>query len=216
MNDKFIQWLRYIESEYGFRFRNSACGGISAGADYDCDSPIVPGVNQRLILGNLDDVLSVTYDTTVTTLIKNITLKSGKQAYSFEGIRQSLSPSYEMVPGATSIGYMHMVNFLAFQIDQSSKDNYEKMGLGKLFAVIENKNAQGNGNSLFEVYGLNVGMEANAITRNPSDVETSGAFSISLQTSENEGKEPKMPQSWFDTDYATTLAKVEALLTPAP
>jgi hypothetical protein len=141
-------------------------------------------------------------------------LKTGKAAYAFQGIRQSLNPQYELVPGTVSVGYMHTVNFLAFDINQAAKDNYEKMALAKLFAVIENKNNIGNGNSIFEVYGVNVGLEASAITRIPADQESGGAFTIALTTPEAEGKEPKMPQSWFKTDYATTLALVEALLVP--
>ena len=198
----------------GFLVFNSACGGITVGAPYDCNTPIVPGVNQRLILGNQGDIASVTYDLVITTLIKDITLKTGKACYVFEGVRQSLTPQYELVPGTITVGYLHTVNFLAFDISQEAKDNYEKMALGKLFAVIENKNALGNANSVFEVYGIQVGLEAGAITRIPADTETGGAFTISLITPEAEGKEPKMPQSWWDTDYATTLAKVEALLIP--
>jgi len=198
----------------GFLVFNSACGGITVGAPYDCNTPIVPGVNQRLILGNQDDIGTITYDVVKPTLIKDITLKTGKACYVFDGVRQSLTPQYELVPGTITVGYLHTVNFLAFDISQAAKDNYEKMALGKLFAVIENKNALGNGDSVFEVYGLQVGLEASAITRIPADTETGGAFTISLTTPEAEGKEPKMPQSWWDTDYATTLAKVELLLIP--
>ena len=207
--------LIQILKDLGIDARATACGGISIGADYDCESPIVPGVNQRLILGNLDDILSVTYNVANPSIIEGITLKpGGKAAYAFQGVRQSLTPSYEFVAGNVSVGYKHMVNFLGFEISQAAKDNYEKMGLGKLFAVIENKNAPGNGDSIFEVYGLNVGLEAAAMTRTPADQETGGAMSINLATPEAEGNEPKMPQSWFKTDYGTTLGLVDALLTP--
>lgn len=200
--------------DMGFNPMASACGGITAGADYDCDSPIVPGVNQRLLLGNLDDILSITYGTN-GTVIEDINMKPGKAMFAFQGIRQSLVPSYEMVAGTVSVGYNHMVNFLGFDISQDAKDNYERMALTKLFAIVENKNAAGNGDSVFEVYGIGVGMEAVAITRNPSDQETNGAFSINLATPENEGKEPKLPQSFWKTSYAVTLPLVDALLTPA-
>lgn len=211
-----FETLREIEKALGVNFVNSACGGITMGADYDCETPIVPGVNQRLLLGNLDDIESVTYSITTPTLIEDIILKTGKVVYVFQGIRQSLNPQYELVPGTISVGYNHTINFLAFDLDQEAKDNYEKLALGKVWGVLENKNAPGNGNSIFEVYGLNVGMEASALSRIPADQETGGAFSITVMTPEAEGKEPKMPQSWFLTDYPTTLALVNALLVPAP
>lgn len=201
--------------ELGLVVVNSACGGITVGAGYDCDAPIVPGVNQRLLLGNSDDIESVSFNVTNTTIIEDITMKSTKQCFAFQGVRQSLRPQYELSTGTVSVGYIHTVNFLIFEITQAQKDNIEAMALGKLFAVVENKNSVGNGNSVFEVYGLNVGLEASTAIRIAADQESGGAFSLTLVTPDAEGKEPKMPQSWWVTDYATTAALVEALLTPA-
>jgi hypothetical protein len=211
-----VALLGNIEALTGRKFFASACGGIDLGADYDCLQPLVPGVKQRLLLFNLDDLSVVTYSLAPTTLIEDITLKSTKAAFAFEGVKRSLNPQYAFIPQTVSVGYDHQVDFLIFDISQEQKDNIEKMGLSKLVAVVENNNSVGNGNSIFEVYGLGVGMELITAVRIPGDLETTGAFSLSLKTSDNEGKEPKMPQSWFDTDYTTTKALVDALLTPAP
>jgi len=209
--------INLIESIKGLQIVASACGGITIGADYDCLTPLVPGVKQRLILFNLEDIDTVAYSATPpTSLIELITLVTTKQAFAFEGIKRSLNPQYAFIPQTVSVGYDHQVDFLVFDVSQEQKDNLEAMALGKLVAVVENNNSPGNANSVFEVYGLGVGMEIITMTRIPGDLETTGAFSLSLKTSDNEGKEPKMPQSWFDTDYATTKAAVETLLTPAP
>lgn len=193
----------------------AVCDGITIGSTYDCDNPITPGVNNRLLMGNTGDIASVTYDVTTITIITDITMNTGKAMFAFNGIRQSLNPQYQFIPQTVSVGYDHQVDFLIFDISQAQKDNIEAMGLGKLTAVVENKNAPGNGDNFFEVYGLNAGMEMQTGGRIPMDLETQGAFNLSLKTSDNEGKEPKMPQTWFDTDYATTKVKVDALLTPA-
>jgi len=192
-----------------------ACGGISIGAGYDCNNPITPGVNQRLLLINKDDIIGVTYDLTETSLITDITLDTGKQAFAFQGVRQSLRPQSAFVPQTVSVGYDHQIDFLVFDISQAQKDNLEAMGLEKFVAVVQNINSPGNADALFEVFGLGVGMELQSNVRINSDLETGGAFSLQLKTSDNEGKESKMPQNWFDTDFATTKAKVDALLTPA-
>lgn len=190
----------------------AACDGITIGSTFDCADPVTPGVDTRLLLGNKKDISVTTY---TSTIITDITMKTTKAMFAFEGIRQSLNPQYQFIPQTVSVGYDHQVDFIVFDISQLQKDNIEAMGLNKLFAVIENKNTAGNGDNFFEVYGLDVGMEMQTAGRIVMDLETQGAFSISLKTSDNEGKEPKMPQTWFVTDYDSTKVLVDALLTPA-
>ena len=190
----------------------AACDGITIGATFVCADPVTPGVDTRLLLGNKKDISVTTY---ASTIITDITMKTTKAMFAFEGIRQSLNPQYQFIPQTVSVGYDHQVDFIVFDISQLQKDNIEAMGLNKLFAVIENKNTAGNGDNFFEVYGLDVGMEMQTAGRIPMDLETQGAFSLSLKTSDNEGKEPKMPQTWFVTDYDSTKVLVDALLTPA-
>ena len=193
----------------------ASCGNLTIGATYDCDDPLQPGVNPRLILMNLDDILLVTYDVGNDRLITDISIKTGVlAAYAFDGFRQSLNPSVEFVPQTLSIGYRHTVEFQVFDISSTQKLNLEKMALGKIVAVVENKNSPGNVDSVFEVFGLGTGMEVQTMTRINRDLETAGSWSIVLSTPDNEGQEATLPISWFDTDYATTLALVDALLVP--
>ena len=197
----------------------SICGKIIAGIDFDCDQPIVPGVDERLILVNKDDMddALISYDIVNDYVIEDIILADGIQGFAFEGNRQSLNPQYDFIPQTTTVGYDHTINFLGFDISPESKDNLEKMALGKMVAIIENNQGRkgGNGDNFFEVYGLDVGLEVITMTRIPADLENGAAFVIQLKTSDNAGKEPLMPPTWFDTDYITTKALVDALLIPA-
>lgn len=195
----------------------AGCDGITLGAAYDCDNPLVAGVDQRLILINQADFNDaiVTFDGTITTLITNIVLVgTGTAAFAFQGVRSSLAPQTAFIPGTVSVGYDHQVDFLVFDITQTQKDNLEELGLGKVVAVVQNMNSTGNGDSVFEVFGKDVGLELITNTRINADQETAGAFSLSLKTSDDTGKEPKLPTSYFDTNFATTKAKVDALLIP--
>ena len=191
-----------------------SCGAIAAGATFSCDTPIQPGINPRIFLMNKDDIESVTYNATKTYIIEDITMKTDKYAYEFEGYRQSVDAQVEFVPQTLSVGYDHIVNFQVFDISAEQKSNLEKMALSKLVAIIENVNAVGNANSVFEVYGLGAGLEVATLTRLARDLETAGSFSVGLKTSDNEGKESKMPLSFFKTSYAVTLGLIEALLEP--
>ena len=195
----------------------SICGVITQGAAFNCDTPIAPGVDERLILVNKDDIddATVTYDMTDTFIISDIVLAAGgKQGWAFEGNRQSNNPQYLFVPQTVAVGYDHQIDFICFDISAAQKENLEKMALGKMVAIVENNRGRGNGDNFFEVYGLEVGLEVITMTRIPSDLETQGAFSISLKTSDNAGKEPKMPPTWLDTDFPTTKALVDLLLVP--
>ncbi len=197
------------------KYYSPDCAGITQGAVYDCDDPVQPGVSNRLILGNLKDIATITYDVTDTDKITAITMATGKQCWAFEGYRQSLNPQYSFSPQALSSGYIHQVDFQVFDISYAQKKNLEYMALSKIFAVVENRNVAGNADNIFEVYGLGIGLEVTTLTRIARDLDTAGSFSVSLMTSDAEGQETDMPATWFITDYAATLAAVETLLTPA-
>jgi len=216
MNKEYIKVPKGITKH----FKASACGGIDVGAGYDCANPIVAGVDQRLILidKSVFDRAIVTYDVALETLITDILLSGvGDAGFAFEGIRRSLNPQSAFVPATVTVGYDHQVTFQIFEISQIQKDNIEKLGLSKVVAIVQNVNAAGNEDSVFEVFGKDVGLEMQAgAMRINTDIETNSSYTIDLKTSDESGKEPKLPTSWFDTDFATTLAKVDALLVPIP
>lgn len=192
------------------------CGGLSSGSAYDCDSPLQAGMVPRVWLGNLSDVDTPTFGAD-QSVITDLTLKSGGKAiYVFDGYRQSVNAEFSFVPQTVSSGYKHNIALQVFDLSSLQKLNLEKMALSKIFCIVENQNVVGNANSVFEVFGLGVGMEVETLTRINRDIETAGSFSVGLGTSDNEGQEAKMPLSFFDTDYGTTLAKIVALETPTP
>ena len=195
--------------------QRAICAGITIGASYDCENPIAAGVNQRLILGNLDDISVVTYDVTNTYIITDITMKQASPTFAFEGVRRSLKPQYSASPQTVSIGYTHLIDFSVFDISAAQKENLEAMAVKPQFAIVQNSNDIGNGDNFFEVYGLSQGLDVLTNVRIPADGETAGAFVLQLSSPEDL-KENKMPSTWFDTDFATTLAKVDATLTPIP
>ena len=191
------------------------CAGITVGADYDCENPIAAGVNTRLIIGNLDDIASVSFNITNTYIIEDITMKSTKATFAFEGVRRSVSPQYSLTPQTVSIGYSHQIDFSVFDISALQKENLEAMAISPQFAIVQNINDVGNDDTFFEVYGISRGLDVISNVRIPGDSDTGAAFVLTLQTPEEGGLENKMPATWFQTDFATTLGLVEATLTPA-
>ena len=60
--------------------------------------------------------------------------------------------------------------------------------------------------------GPNVGMDMATLLRQPASKD--GSYKIQLGTSDS-ASETSLPNTFWDTDIATTEAKIDALLTPA-
>lgn len=188
------------------------CGGISADILIDCDNPPIAGTKDTLYLFNLDGV-DFTYNTTGITpqkIVDGITLPSGQTLFKIEGRNNSITASAELVKGTYFDSYQHNVGFAAFDITPETKAQIEKMvQSGNLCAIVENANRSATGNTAFEIYGITNGLEVLTGVRNV--LENDGIYVLQLGSSELV-KEPHLPFSVFDTDYATTLAMIEALL----
>ena len=182
----------------------SFCGVISQGSSYDCAEPVTPGIQPKVILINYDDIASVTYSGLVIT---DINFKSGKQAYLFEGIRKSIDARYEKKEAGFITGYSHLLDFQVYDISTAQKRNLEKLAIADLVAIVFNVNSPGNYDSFFEVFGIGAGLQAIGLTRINRDQETGASFSVNLGTSDTV-IESKLPASFFDTDYQTTVTKI--------
>jgi len=187
---------------------------ITAGALFDCDNLPQAGVNSRLLVGNLEDIETITRDTNLSK-ITAITMKSGKAMFAFEGSDMSVKPEYHLVPGTLAPQWQHKVPFIIFDVSTTQKQNLEQMKNSKLFAITQGVEDDGNGDNFFEVHGLGRGLKLSVLDRVQGDNETLGAFSAVLETFADGGNESQMPATFFDTDFDTSLAAVTALLTPA-
>jgi len=154
---------------------------------------------------NYDDLLSVTTSTSTPNLLTALTFATNTVSYLFEGYKQDVKPTQEVIaPSNGQNQFKHNLNFLVYEISQLQKNNLQRLAKGRFIAIVENKGKDANA---FEVYGLNSGLElVPGVVRDP--LANGGGYLISLATMENEF-EPLLPQTLFDTDYATTKALVE-------
>ena len=82
---------------------------------------------------------------------------------------------------------------------------------GLVIAILQNKFRGENGDTEFEIYGLDTGLEVQELTRIQQDADTQGAYNIVLRSSE-QSKEAHLPATLFLTDRAITKAIVDGLL----
>lgn len=183
-----------------------SCGSLVTSLALDCNNIIQGGVggDSRLVLIRKKDITAYTLDT--LGRVTAFTLAAGTTAYSFDGIKQSLKPRYEMASPSGQSVYRHQVDFFYFDYSQTHKNNIQRMGAGRYVAIFQNAKDDTNA---FEVLGLDVGLEMTAALRAPQ--ENGGAFSITLASPENEF-ETKLPATFLSTDFAGSLAAVNTLL----
>lgn len=165
------------------------------------------GADSRLVLILKTDLAS--YTTSGVDVITALTLTSGKSAYSFDGIRQSLKPKFTRVAADSGQSvFQHEVEFLYFAYDQVSKNNQARIAQGRYICIVENAKLDAN---TIEIYGLDVGMECVEMVR--ANQEMGGAVKIKLQSPPKEF-EAKPPKTWDGGTgvYATNRALVDALL----
>jgi hypothetical protein len=184
-----------------------ACGDLFQSELTSCENPIQGGVGDgsRLTLILKEDIDGVTYD--VQGRITAITLVSGRSAYSFDGIKQSLKPRNERVasPSGQSV-YRHTVQYVVYSYTQASKNNLQRLANGQYVAIYANAKQDTNA---FEVMGVDVGLEVTEMIR--AAQEENGTFRITLASPENQF-ESKLPATLTGASYSAIKAIVDGLL----
>jgi len=190
----------------------TTCGNITASYGFDCANPLQGGTADRAYIMNYEDWRAATLGFAVNNLvIESIVLAGLAKAFYVDGKNNSNAPSFQLVKQTYADVYDHMFNFLVFDLANDKKKALNDMVGGKYVVIFENNFRGNSAEATFEVLGANAGMEFKTLTRNPLDNDNQGAYVINMGTQET-GKEPFMPYSFFDTDYATTKAALEALL----
>lgn len=187
------------------------CGSITAGNAPDCDYPLVGGVNEIMTLMNFNDITSYTENAT-TKVIEAITMSGATVGFAFQGQLLSHECKYTLVPKNYNNMYKHEIKFLCFNVSPAAKLNLEKMAKGRIVAAVQNNYHNATGDSVFEVYGKECGLYVSAMERVLNDPDNQGAIVVTLSSHEK-SLEGRMPVSIFITDYTTTKAVYDGLLT---
>ncbi len=189
------------------------CPGIASDVFVDCTKPMSAGVKDAyLYLFNYADLASVTEDGSNPNLLTDITLAASKKMYRFEGKNNSIEPRSALNKQRFAEVWDHEIVFKVFDNTAGIKQDLDFMKSTKVIAIVENNFAGSDGGTSFEVYGLKAGLELTVSERIVNDQETQGAYNLTLASGEF-AKEPYLPATLFDTDYATTKAIITAYLT---
>ena len=175
---------------------------LTAGAAYET---VQPGVKNRLILLNFEEVASYTVSSGIVTAV---TLDATKTGFAYEGYNNSVNAYSDIVKNEYGLYYKHSVKFRVFKRSDAIKQQIMKMAVTKIVALVENHDR--NNDMTFELYGLDSGL---VMQEGPMNMQDGGGVWDILLESDDTALEQLRPYTFYDTDYATTLAAAEALLT---
>ena len=175
----------------------------------ECDEVIVPGVRDRMILLNHEDLGAIVYDGANPLLATGLSMINGTRAYSFVGRNGSIEPNERLAQDTYQKLFFHDVTFRVFSDSPEAKKFVQDMVNGKAVAILETNNNK------FEIYGVDAGLELKDFGNNRSDPNEVG-YRLDMGTNEDRNRESKLPLSLLvGGDFASTRTFVDSLLTIA-
>lgn len=189
----------------------SCVGNIAGNIQLNCNNPLESGYTGRGVYIPMEAVPVLTKDATNPRIVTAIALATGAKVVAIDN--EGSDPfNGSSTTGNGDAGRPRFVKVISIRMPERgasfSKDVLEplvKSGRGGI-VILEKADRAGDGS--FELIGTQSPakvVDPSTVVRNES--ENGGAWTASLQSTEDYGE-----VVLFDTDYATTLAKFEALL----
>jgi len=178
-----------------------------------CKVP-VGGQEVTVRLFNRSEITGYTYAAGNSYIVENMTMASTKKGFRYKGLMNTNNFKTDMVELKFTKMYQTTGDLLLFTNNgQTIKEMDSALAKGDLVAIVENKAKGTDGDAAFDIHGIEVGLTARKISRDPSSTDSQGAWVISLGPPKDQ-YESKPPLKFWDTDYATTLAALDAITTP--
>jgi len=180
---------------------------ISADLLFDCANPPSQGIETNALIVNSEDI-DRTASTVDTDGKINVVLKEETEGFLIQGIKQINSFNYELEVNDDSLNkVIHRYVGRIYNLTPTAKDQINAFIDGANVVVIVQNKAKGIDNlDAFEVLGYENGLEISEGTKNSQ--ENDGAFTLTL-ASNPLSLEPRVPLTYLDTDYDTTLTAFE-------
>lgn len=191
---------------------------IKQGISPSCDDPLVQGVEQRGVIINRDDIdfSAAVFNSTRKNVIETIALKSGKKGYEVVvmGSTPFTGTNTALATGTYRNTFTNTVSIVILDNGPDVCENViDGLANGEFVVILENKfkglqKEENPGDPAFQVYGWYQGLRASEMTNDKYSEDTDGGWAVSLQ----ETRAPKSGVFLFKTDYETTAAAVESLV----
>lgn len=187
------------------------CSKIKTGfINQVCGKPAIAGTTARVILisySDADKSKSVVADNVISSLI----LKAGATGYEVDSLPNATVGSDTINAGTYLKTHQHNVVVRIFKKSEAAKKFVNGLTNARVIAIVENNDTGDNGDTKYEVYGWDSGLELTEITVT-TEMTDGVAYQVTLANG-TIAQEGSLPMSLFNTDEATTDLMVEGLLT---
>lgn len=186
------------------------CSKIKTGfINQVCGKPAIAGTTARVILLSYSDVdksKSVVTDNVISSLI----LKAGATGYEVDSLPNATVGSDTINAGTYLKTHQHNVVVRIFKKSEAAKKFVNGLTNARVIAIVENNDTGDNGDTKYEVYGWDSGLELTEITVT-TEMTDGVAYQVTLANG-TIAQEGSLPMSLLNTDEATTDLMVEGLL----
>jgi hypothetical protein len=186
------------------------CSKIKTGfTNQVCGKPAIAGTTARVILLSYSDVdrsKSVVADNVISSLI----LKAGATGYEVDSLPNATVGSDTINAGTYLKTHQHNVVVRIFKKSEAAKKFVNGLTNARVIAIVENNDTGDNGDTKYEVYGWDSGLELTEITVT-TEMTDGVAYQVTLANG-TIAQEGSLPMSLFNTDEKTTDLMVEGLL----
>lgn len=186
------------------------CSKIKTGfTNQVCGKPAIAGTTARVILLSYSDVdksKSVVTDNVISSLI----LKAGATGYEVDSLPNATVGSDTINAGTYLKTHQHNVVVRIFKKSEAAKKFVNGLTNARAIAIVENNDTGDNGDTKYEAYGWDSGLELTEITVT-TEMTDGVAYQVTLANG-TIAQEGSLPMSLFNTDEATTDLMVDGLL----
>lgn len=186
------------------------CSKIKTGfTNQVCGKPAIAGTTARVILLSYSDVdksKSVVTDNVISSLL----LKTSATGYEVDSLPNATVGSDTINAGTYLKTHQHNVVVRIFKKSEAAKKFVNGLTNARVIAIVENNDTGVNGDTKYEVYGWDSGLELTEITVT-TEMTDGVAYQVTLANG-TIAQEGSLPMSLFDTDEKTTDLMVEGLL----
>lgn len=186
------------------------CSKIKTGfINQVCGKPAIAGTTARVILLSYSDVdksKSVVTDNVISSLI----LKAGATGYEVDSLPNATVGSDTINAGTYLKTHQHNVVVRIFKKSEAAKKFVNGLTNARVIAIVENNDTGDKGDTKYEVYGWDSGLELTEITVT-TEMTDGVAYQVTLANG-TIAQEGSLPMSLFNADEATTDLMVDGLL----